>query len=170
MRRLRPTNGEDEMKPLEIDVFLCRSDNFGVLLHDPESGATAAIDAPEEGPILQALDGHGWKLTHIFTTHHHQDHVEANLALKDKFGCEVHGPYDEAIAIPVSTARRPMVTSSNLQDAAFRSFPRPVTPQATSVIIFPMTGCCLPPIRCLPWAAAGCSNARRRICGIPSRN
>ncbi|PZP49286.1 MAG: hydroxyacylglutathione hydrolase, partial [Agrobacterium fabrum] len=58
------------MKPLEIDVFLCRSDNFGVLLHDPESGATAAIDAPEEGPILQALDGHGWKLTHIFTTHH----------------------------------------------------------------------------------------------------
>ena len=88
------------MKPLEIDVFLCRSDNFGVLLHDPESGATAAIDAPEEAPILQALDGHGWKLTHIFTTHHHQDHVEANLALKDKFGCEVHGPYDEAIAIP----------------------------------------------------------------------
>lgn len=100
MRRLRPADGEDEMKPLEIDVFLCCSDNFGVLLHDPESGATAAIDAPEEGPILQALDGHGWKLTHIFTTHHHQDHVEANLALKDKFGCEVHGPYDEAIAIP----------------------------------------------------------------------
>ena len=47
MRRFWPANGEDTMKPLEIDVFLCRSDNFGVLLHDPESGATATIDAPE---------------------------------------------------------------------------------------------------------------------------
>ncbi len=88
------------MKPLEIDVFLCHSDNFGVLLHDPETGATAAIDAPEEGPILRALEGHGWKLTHIFTTHHHQDHVEANLALKERYHCEIHGPYDEAVAIP----------------------------------------------------------------------
>ena len=60
----------------------------------------AAIDAPEEAPILQALDGHGWKLTHIFTTHHHQDHVEANLALKEKYGCQIIGPRNEAAAIP----------------------------------------------------------------------
>ena len=26
--------------------------------------------------------------------------MEANLALKDKFSCEIHGPYDEAVAIP----------------------------------------------------------------------
>lgn len=88
------------MNPLEIDVFLCRSDNFGVLLHDPETGLTASIDAPEEAPILAALERHGWKLTHIFTTHHHQDHVEANLALKERFGCEIIGPYEEAVAIP----------------------------------------------------------------------
>ncbi|NTJ43962.1 hydroxyacylglutathione hydrolase [Agrobacterium larrymoorei] len=88
------------MKPLEIEVFLCRSDNFGVLLHDSESGATVSIDAPEEAPILNALDRRGWKLTHIFTTHHHQDHVDANLALKEKFACEIRGPHDEAVAIP----------------------------------------------------------------------
>ena len=27
-------------------LFLCLKDNFGVLLHDPETMATAAIDAP----------------------------------------------------------------------------------------------------------------------------
>lgn len=88
------------MKPLEIEVFMCRSDNYGVLVHDPESGLTASIDAPEEAPILEAANRRGWKITHIFTTHHHTDHVEANLALKEKFGCEIIGPVNEAVAIP----------------------------------------------------------------------
>jgi len=88
------------MKPLEIEVFSCRSDNFGVLLHDSETGVTISIDAPEEALIIDALNRRGWTLTHIFTTHHHMDHVEANLSLKEKFGCEIHGPYEEAVAIP----------------------------------------------------------------------
>ena len=85
------------MTPLEIDLFPCRSDNFGVLLHDPVSGATASIDAPEEKPILDALARRGWTLTHILTTHHHGDHVEANLALKQRFGATITGPKREAI-------------------------------------------------------------------------
>ncbi len=88
------------MKPLELEVFPCRSDNFGVLVHDPESGLTASIDAPEEKPIIAAAARRGWTITHIFTTHHHTDHVEANLALKEKFGLEIIGPVNEAVAIP----------------------------------------------------------------------
>lgn len=88
------------MKPLEIETFLCRSDNFGVLLHDPVSGQTASIDAPEEQPIIEAANRRGWTLTHIFTTHHHHDHVDANLALKEKFRCTILGPHGEAVAIP----------------------------------------------------------------------
>jgi hydroxyacylglutathione hydrolase len=88
------------MKTLQIEVFTCRSDNYGVLVHDPESGLTASIDAPEEGPIVAAADRLGWRLTHIFTTHHHIDHVEANLALKERYGCEIIGPVNEAVAIP----------------------------------------------------------------------
>ncbi|KQO83367.1 hydroxyacylglutathione hydrolase [Rhizobium sp. Leaf262] len=88
------------MKPLEIEVFLCRSDNFGVLLHDSDTGETVSIDAPEEAAIIEALNRRGWKLTHVFTTHHHQDHVEANLTLKERYTCEIRGPHDEAIAIP----------------------------------------------------------------------
>jgi hydroxyacylglutathione hydrolase len=88
------------MKHLELEVFLCRTDNYGVLVHDPESGLTASIDAPEEGPIVAAAERRGWKITHIFTTHHHTDHVEANLALKERYGCEIIGPVNEAVAIP----------------------------------------------------------------------
>ncbi|SSC67740.1 hydroxyacylglutathione hydrolase [Ciceribacter selenitireducens] len=88
------------MKPLDLDVFPCRSDNFGVLVHCPESGLTASIDAPELDAIVAAADRRGWKITHVFTTHHHGDHVEANLALKEKYGCEIIGPREEAVAIP----------------------------------------------------------------------
>lgn len=85
------------MTALEIELFACRSDNFGVLLHDPVTGATASIDAPEEKPILDALARRGWTLSHIFTTHHHNDHVEANAALKQRFGVTITGPAREAI-------------------------------------------------------------------------
>lgn len=88
------------MQSLEIEIFSCRSDNYGVLLRDPESGLVASIDAPEEQAITEAADRRGWKITHIFTTHHHQDHVEANLALKERYGCKIFGPAAEAVAIP----------------------------------------------------------------------
>lgn len=85
------------MAPLELELFACRSDNFGVLLHDPVTGLTASIDAPEEKAILDALARRGWSLSHIFTTHHHGDHVEANLALKQRFGATIIGPQRESI-------------------------------------------------------------------------
>lgn len=85
---------------LAIEQFTCRSDNFGVLIHDPGSGITASIDAPEENPISAKLAEKSWSLDHIFTTHHHGDHVDANLALKSAFGCKITGPKAEAAKIP----------------------------------------------------------------------
>ena len=41
--------------PAETKLFRCLKDNYGVLIHDPASGATAAIDAPEAAPIEAAL-------------------------------------------------------------------------------------------------------------------
>jgi hydroxyacylglutathione hydrolase len=85
---------------IEIDQFMCLSDNFGVLIHDRESGESALIDAPEEAPILAAIERTGWKPSTIFVTHHHTDHVQANLALKEKFGLKIVGPKAEASKIP----------------------------------------------------------------------
>lgn len=85
---------------LQIDQFMCRSDNFGVLVHDPKSGETALIDAPELSSILEAIERTGWKPTQILTTHHHVDHVEANLALKQRFNLTITGPKAEKDKIP----------------------------------------------------------------------
>jgi hydroxyacylglutathione hydrolase len=83
-----------------MHVFICREDNYGCLVHDHRTGATASIDAPHAEAIEIELKKKGWQLTHIFTTHHHGDHVEGNLALKEQFGCRIVGPAAEAAGIP----------------------------------------------------------------------
>src|SRR5882757_2754985 len=83
-----------------IDLFLCRSDNFGALIHDPSTGRTAAIDAPEAAPIEAALQRRGWKLTDILVTHHHDDHVAGIAALKAASGCRVVAAKADAHRIP----------------------------------------------------------------------
>jgi hydroxyacylglutathione hydrolase len=78
--------------PAEVRLFTCLSDNYGVLIHDSETGATASIDAPEAAPIEAALKATGWKLTDILVTHHHHDHTGGIQALKDKHKCRVVAP------------------------------------------------------------------------------
>jgi hydroxyacylglutathione hydrolase len=72
-----------------------------VLLHDPESGATAAIDAPEAGPVEAALKTKGWRLTDILVTHHHADHTDGIPELKANHRCRVVAPHAEAARIPL---------------------------------------------------------------------
>jgi hydroxyacylglutathione hydrolase len=86
--------------PAEIRVFRCLDDNIGALIHDPETGACAAIDAPEEKPILTALEEAGWRLTDILVTHRHVDHVQGIEALKARFGCRVVAPAKAAGEVP----------------------------------------------------------------------
>lgn len=88
------------MEALHIECFPCRTDNFGVLLHDPETLLTASIDAPEAGAVIAAAERRGWKISHIFTTHHHADHVEGNLELKERYDLSIIGPAAEARKIP----------------------------------------------------------------------
>ena len=76
----------------EIRTFSCLNDNFGYLIHDVETKATASIDAPEAGPILKALDREGWQLTDILITHHHGDHVGGVAELKQKYNCRATMP------------------------------------------------------------------------------
>ena len=84
------------MPTLDVAQFIARSDNFAVLLHDPESGKTAAIDAPDADPIIAALKERGWTLSHILVTHKHFDHIEGIPALQAAYDCEVIGPETSA--------------------------------------------------------------------------
>jgi len=84
----------------EISLFPCLSDNYGVLIHDSDTGATASIDAPEAAPVEAALKATGWKLTDILVTHHHHDHTGGIQALKDKYKCRVVAPVANGAKIP----------------------------------------------------------------------
>src|SRR3984893_17154062 len=78
----------------QTQLFLCLKDNFGVLLHDPASGA------PEAAAVETALKATGWRLTDILVTHHHHDHTGGIEELKARYRCRVVAPEAEADAIP----------------------------------------------------------------------
>lgn len=86
--------------PARVHQFRCLTDNYGVLVHDPETRATAAIDAPEAGPVLAALDAQGWELTDVLVTHHHADHTQGLPGLKARYPqARVTGPAKERAKI-----------------------------------------------------------------------
>lgn len=77
---------------LQIHQFPCLSDNYGFLIHDPATGATAAIDTPDAAEIMRQADATGWRITDIWNTHWHPDHAGGNAAIKAKTGAVVTGP------------------------------------------------------------------------------
>ena len=85
---------------LSIKLFPCLMDNYGFLIHDSESGATATIDTPEAAKINAALSREGWTLTEIWNTHHHFDHVGGNVELAAQHGAIIRGPGHDKKRIP----------------------------------------------------------------------
>lgn len=74
--------------------------NYSFLLRDEASGKTAVIDPPEADGVLKALEREGWALDYILNTHHHWDHVNGNLKLKEATGAKVVGNAADAYRIP----------------------------------------------------------------------
>ena len=85
---------------MQIFQFPCLQDNYGYLIHDPATGATACIDTPETEPTFEALETTGWELSHILNTHHHWDHAGNNEPIKARTHCTVVGPGHDADRIP----------------------------------------------------------------------
>lgn len=83
-----------------VHQFICLQDNFGVLVHDSRSGATAAIDAPDADAVVAAAAAQGWTLTDLLITHHHADHIQGIPGLKERFpDLRIAGPAREASRI-----------------------------------------------------------------------
>lgn len=81
---------------LQIHQFPCLEDNYGFLVHDDASGATATIDTPDADEILRQAAGKNWRLTDIWNTHWHPDHAGGNAAIKAATGARVTGPAEVA--------------------------------------------------------------------------
>ena len=92
-----------EAGSLKIVSVPCLNDNFAYLVQDTVSGNVALIDAPEAEPVQAALHAMGWTLTHIFITHHHDDHIDGVEALRALGNVEVIGSSADASRLPVLT-------------------------------------------------------------------
>jgi hydroxyacylglutathione hydrolase len=80
--------------------FPCLKDNYGALIHDSRTGATAAIDAPDADAVIAAARGKGWELTDLLITHHHADHTQGIPGVKAAYPkIRITGPAKEAARI-----------------------------------------------------------------------
>jgi len=76
------------------------SDNYVWLMHDPASDETVVVDPAVAAPVLEAAEAKGWRITQIWNTHWHPDHVGGNEDIKAVTGCRITGPAAEAAKIP----------------------------------------------------------------------
>lgn len=80
---------------LEIVPVPALSDNYVWLMHDPGSGETVAVDPGEAPPVLAAAEARGWRITQVWNTHWHGDHVGGNAAIKAATGAVITGPSEK---------------------------------------------------------------------------
>ena len=86
---------------LQVHQFPCLADNYGFLLHDPESGETAAIDTPDGAEYLRQADAKGWRITQVWNTHWHPDHAGGNKAIVEATGAKVVAPQEVERLTPI---------------------------------------------------------------------
>jgi glyoxylase-like metal-dependent hydrolase (beta-lactamase superfamily II) len=145
---------------LEIVTIPCLSDNYAYLVKGPDG--VCLIDAPEAGPIIDALEARGWTLGTILITHHHHDHVGGVEDLRRRYGCEVMGPEAERDKLP------PIDMGLKDGDAGGEGPARTVAiaVPATRWDIWPTTSprrvSSSPPTASWRWDAGGCSRVRPR--------
>jgi hydroxyacylglutathione hydrolase len=80
------------MAGLTVVPVAVLNDNYVWLLHDAESGETAAVDPSVGSPVLEVAEARGWQLTQVLNTHWHPDHTGGNQAIHEATGAPVTGP------------------------------------------------------------------------------
>ena len=83
-----------------IEVVPCLSDNYCYIIHCKKTQQTAVVDPGEANAVINVMEKRKLSLTHIFCTHHHHDHVDGNLELKEKYNCKVLANANDAGRIP----------------------------------------------------------------------
>jgi len=77
---------------LEIAAIPVLTDNYVWLIHNPETGETAAVDPSVAEPVLDAAAARGWRLTQILNTHWHPDHTGGNAGIQAATGALITAP------------------------------------------------------------------------------
>ena len=83
---------------IKVEIVNCLKDNFSYIIHNNDEAIV--IDPSESIPIDQLLEKLKLKLKYILNTHHHLDHVDGNLSLKEKYNCKIIGFENDSKKIP----------------------------------------------------------------------
>jgi hydroxyacylglutathione hydrolase len=84
---------------VRIVPVACLSDNYAYLIVG-DAGEAVVVDASEAAPVRAALRREAARLTAIWSTHHHWDHVGGNEELAREFSVEVVGHASDRGRLP----------------------------------------------------------------------
>lgn len=79
---------------LKIISVLCRAgtmDNYSYILIDEKTGLSAIVDPSEVSPIVDECQKQKIIPNYILNTHHHYDHTDGNLELKELYNAKIVG-------------------------------------------------------------------------------
>ena len=77
---------------LEVTAVPVLTDNYVWLIHNGETGETAAVDPSVADPVLEAVAAKGWSLTQVLNTHWHPDHTGGNAGIQAATGAPITAP------------------------------------------------------------------------------
>lgn len=83
---------------IQIHPIPILKDNYVWTLIHPESHAAVIIDPGESQPVAHYLKQHQLELKAILITHHHWDHTDGALALRDLYHVPVFAPAQEEVS------------------------------------------------------------------------
>ncbi|ETO91915.1 MAG: hydroxyacylglutathione hydrolase [Candidatus Xenolissoclinum pacificiensis L6] len=85
---------------LDIEIIPLLKDNYCYFITDPVSKMNALIDPSTADEVLVFLQEKNLKLDFILNTHHHWDHVDGNLKIKEYTGAKIVGNIKDQDRIP----------------------------------------------------------------------
>ena len=67
---------------MKVEIIQCLSDNFSYLIFEQETNTVSIVDPSEFNACDKVIKKYK-KLDYILNTHHHADHVDGNIELKN---------------------------------------------------------------------------------------
>ena len=85
---------------MKTEIIKCLQDNYSYIILDESNNNACVVDPGESFPIIDFVESNRIKLKYILNTHHHYDHINGNLELKNKYGSKIVAFEEDKNRIP----------------------------------------------------------------------